>query len=286
MQSMTSTSAGARAFLLFILILAANAMATIRTETVKYRDGDEMLLGYLAYDDSAQDRRPGILVVHEWWGLNKYVKERAEQLARLGYVAFAVDMYGNGRTAHDVREAGQLAGKWKSDRAAMRRRAIAALDALKKDARTDPVRIAAIGYCFGGTVALEMARANADLRGIVSFHGGLDTTTGTVKSSVTTATVKTSVTPGTVETSVTMRPKVLVLSGADDPMVPPEQQKAFTDEMRRAGADWQMVLYGGAVHSFTNPASGSDKSKGVAYNAEADRRSWRAMQDFLGELFQ
>jgi len=251
--------------LLFLVSVPVVVDAKIATKVVEYRHGDVVLEGYLAYPQFMKGRRPGVLVVHEWMGLNDYTKKRAEQLAQLGYVAFAVDMYGKGVRAKDAKEAGALAGKYKGDRPLMRSRALAGLEALKGQPRVDPSRIAAIGYCFGGTTVLELARSGAEVAGVVSFHGGLDAPIPAE--------------PGRVKA------KVLVLHGGDDPLVPPDQVNGFEDEMRKAGVDWQLVAYGGAVHSFTNPQSGNDPSKGVAYDARADRRSWRAMRDFFEEIF-
>jgi dienelactone hydrolase len=249
-----------------LVAAAAVSTAEVRTGVVEYRHGDAVLEGYVAYDDSAKEKRPGVLVVHEWTGHNPYVRMRAEKLAREGYVAFALDMYGKGVRAKDAKEAAALAGIYKGDRKLMRARAAAGLDVLARHPRVDPTRLAAIGYCFGGTTVLELARSGAGLRGVVSFHGGLDT-------------------PST-EDAKNIRGKVLVLHGADDPFVKPAEVAAFQDEMRRAGVDWQFVAYGGAVHSFTNPDAGSDNSKGAAYNATADRRSWEAMKDFLEEALK
>jgi dienelactone hydrolase len=232
---------------------------------VAYKDGNTALEGCLVYDDAVKGPQPLVLVVHEWWGLNDYAKGRARQLAELGYVAFAVDMYGKGVLAKDSKEAGALAGKLRSDRPAMRKRILAALEAVKSNARVDPRRIGAIGYCFGGTVALELARSGADVACVVSFHGGLEAQNPADGKNI--------------------QCKVLVLTGADDRSVPTTQIAAFEEEMRQAKADYQIVLYGGAVHAFTNPASGSDPSTNVAYNAAADRRSWRAMRDFFAEVF-
>jgi dienelactone hydrolase len=251
--------------IVLVLFLSLNAYGELRTEAVEYADGGTALEGYLAYDDAVKGKRPGVLVVHEWWGLNPYIKGRAEELARLGYIAFAVDMYGKGRRASTAGEAGALAGTYLKDRGLMRSRAQAGLEVLRKHALTDPGRLAAIGYCFGGTTVLELARSGADIAGVASFHGGLATPSP--------------------EDAANIKGKVLVLHGADDPFVKAEQVAAFQEEMRKAGVDWQMMLYGGAVHSFTNPASGDDPSKGVAYNERADRRSWEAMRLFFREIF-
>ena len=248
------------------LLLATVAHAAVQTKVIEYKHGDTVLEGYLAYDDSQTGQRPGVLVVHEWMGHNPYSRKRAEQLAGMGYVAFALDMYGKGVHAKDAKEAAQLAGIYKKDRKLMRARAEAGMDVLRKQPQTDPNRLAAIGYCFGGTTVLELARAGDDLAGVVSFHGDLATPTP--------------------EDAKNIKGKVLALHGADDPFVPRAVVTAFEDEMRKGGVDWQFTEYGGAVHSFTNPGAGNDNSRGAAYNAKADRRSWEAMRSFFDELFQ
>ena len=249
-----------------VLVAAMNANGEVRTETVEYKQGGVTMIGYAAWDDAIPGKRPGVLVVHEWYGLNDYAKSRARQLAQLGYVALAVDMYGNGVTAKDPAEAGKLATALRNDRPLMRARAQAALETLRKNPHCDPRRVAAIGYCFGGGVALELARSGADIAGVVSFHGNLDTPNP--------------------DDAKNIKAKVLVLHGADDPHVNAEQVANFQQEMRKAKVDWQMIAYGGAVHSFTNPDSGDDPSRGVAYNAAADRRSWQAMRTFFDEIFK
>ena len=246
-------------------LLSCMAMAEVKTETVDYKQGDTPLEGYLAYDAAAAGKLPGVLIVPDWMGPGAFSNAKAEELAKLGYVAFAVDIYGKDVRPKDQKEAGAQAGKYKGDRKLLRARILAALDVLKARPNVDTTKLAAIGFCFGGTTILELARAGAPISGVVSFHGGLDSPTP--------------------EDAKNIKTKVLVLHGADDPNVPPEQVAAFEDEMRKGGVDWELVKYSKAVHSFTNPAAGNDNSKGVAYNAEADKRSWQAMKDFFGEIF-
>jgi len=241
------------------------ASAAIKTTMVDYKEGDTQLSGYLAYDDALQGKRPGVIVVHEWYGLNDYAKKRAEQLAGLGYVAFAADIYGKGVLAKDAKEAGAMAGKYKEDRPLLRARVNAALETLRKLPNVDTSKVAAMGYCFGGTTVLELARSGADVVGVVSFHGALGT-------------------PTPVEAGK-LKAKILALHGADDPFVPENEVGQFVKEMRDAKADWELVAYGNSVHGFTNPGNGNDNSKGAAYNAEADRKSWERMKDFFNEVF-
>jgi dienelactone hydrolase len=254
------------AAMIFTLLVPSAARAALVTRDVDYQQGETALQGYLAYDDAVKGKRPGVMIVHEWWGVNDYVKGRARQLADLGYVAFAADIYGKGVRATTMQEAQQASAPFRTDRALLRARARAGLEVLRKHELVDPKRIAAIGYCFGGMTVLELARSGADVAGVVSFHGGLGTPNP--------------------EDAKNIKAKVLVLHGGDDPNVPPEQVLAFQDEMRKAKVDWQMVIYGGAVHSFTNPASGNDPSRGAAYNEKADRRSWEAMRVFFAEIFR
>jgi len=245
-------------------LLATQAIAAAHKETVDYKDHDVSVEGYLTYEE-AEGKRPGVLVVPDWMGLGEHYRNTGDKLAALGYVAFVADMYGKGVRPKNAQEASALATKYKSDRPLMRQRIKAALEELKKNKNVDPNRIAVIGYCFGGTVALELARSGADIRGVVSFHGGLDTPNP--------------------EDAKNIKAKVLILHGADDPFVPPKDVAAFEEEMRTAHVDWQMIFYSNAVHAFTTPAAGNDNKKGAAYNALADRRSWRAMQMFFKEIF-
>jgi dienelactone hydrolase len=248
------------------ILLPLTALGAIKTQIIAYEDKDVSLEGYLAYDQNIKGTRPGVVVVHEWKGRNEYAERRARQLAELGYVAFALDMYGKGIIAKNTQEAAKFSSRYKKDRALMRRRAQAGLKTLLKQPQVDPDRIAAIGYCFGGTVVLELARSGADIDGVVSFHGNLDTPRPKDASDI--------------------KAQVLVLHGADDPYVPIEEVNAFTDEMKKGDVRWELIMYGNAVHAFTNPANGTDNSKGAAYNETADKRSWQAMQNFFSEIFQ
>jgi dienelactone hydrolase len=255
------------ALVVLVCVLAAGTVqAAVRSQDVEYRHGDVVLQGYLAWDDAVTGTRPGVVVVHQWMGLTDYEKGRARQLAELGYVAFAVDMYGKGVRAKNAQEAGALAATYRNDRALMRARARAGLDALMASELCDKGRVAAMGYCFGGTVALELARSGAPLAGTVSFHGGLDTPNP--------------------DDARNIHGAVLALHGADDPFESAEQVRAFQEEMRNAKVDWQMNIYGGAVHAFTDPSAGNDPSRGAAYNEKADKRSWEAMRAFFAEVFK
>jgi dienelactone hydrolase len=245
---------------------ALAAEAQVKTEIIEYRQGDTVLQGCLAYDAAISGRRPGVLIIHQWKGLTDYEIKRAEMLARLGYVAFALDIYGKGVRPKSPQEAGAEAGKYKSNRALLRARAQAGLAVLQKHELADPKRVAAIGYCFGGTAVIELARSGADIAGVVSFHGGLDSPHP--------------------EDGRNIRCKVLALHGADDPHVSAKDLAAFEDEMRQAKVDWQLNKYGGAVHSFTDWNAGNDPARGAAYNEKADRRSWEAMKLFFAEIFK
>jgi len=248
-------------------VCAASVHAAIQTRTVEYKQGDATLEGFVAYDDAIPGVRPGVLVVHQWMGLTDYEKHRAEMLAQLGYVAFCADIYGKGVRPQNTQEAGALAGKYRNgDRQLLRARVNAGLDALRRQPLVDPKRLAAIGYCFGGTTVLELARSGAELNGVVSFHGGLDAPDP--------------------DDGKKIKCRVLVLHGADDPFSSPQDIAAFENEMRKGGVDWQLVKFGGAVHAFTQPMAGNDNSKGVAYNEKADKCSWEYMKLFFAEIFK
>jgi dienelactone hydrolase len=237
----------------------------MKTETIEYKDGDVTLRGYLAFDERKTGKRPGVLVMPEAFGLGAHAKQRAERLAELGYVAFAGDPYGNGIELANLQDAMKHAGPLFADPARLRRRGRAALDYLASVPQTDSGRLAAIGFCMGGTFSLELARDGAPLRGIVSFHGGLQTQRPAEAGKV--------------------KAKILVCTGADDTMIPAEQVNALGAEMTKAGADWQIITYGGAKHSFTNPQSDSLGMPGIGYNKSVDERSWRAMASFFEEIF-
>jgi len=249
--------------LLSLLVLAREGSSNVITRTVEYRHGDLVCQGYLSYDDAVKGARPAILIVHDWMGCTDHQKEQAEKLAALGYVALAADVYGKGVRPANAAEARAQAMKYYADRALLRARVRAGLDCLAGQPQADTSRLAVIGYCFGGAGALELARSGAPLKAVVTFHGSLATPTPADAKNITA--------------------RVLVLHGADDPNVKPEEVRGFIDEMRAANVDWQLVQYGGAVHSFTDRRAGNDNSKGAAYNEAADRRSWRAMRDFLEE---
>jgi dienelactone hydrolase len=254
--------------IIFLAAIAASAQGEIRGEPVEYSAGGTTMQGYLAYDNSHSEKRPGILVVHEWWGHDEYARRRARMLAELGYVALAVDMYGEGKTAQHPDDAKKFSGEIGKNMDLGRERFLAAKKVLQEHRFTDPKRIGAIGYCFGGGVVLQMARDGMDLGGVASFHGGL-TTTDPAK-------------PGAVKA------RVLVLTGGDDKFVPPEQVEGFEKEMKAARADFRVVSYPGALHSFTNPAADDYAKKfniPLGYNADADAKSWAEMQKFFKAVF-
>lgn len=237
----------------------------MKEEIITYNHEDTVLEGYLVYEESVKDKRPGVIIIHEWMGLSEYEKMRARQIAELGYVAFAADIYGKGVRPKNADEAAQLAGKFRSDRNLLRERGQAALSVLQNHPLVDPERIATMGYCFGGGASLELARSGAPIRGAISFHGNLDTPNP--------------------DDAKNIKGSILVLHGADDPMVPMEQVIAFQEEMRSANVDWQMIFYGNTVHSFTNPNAGNNPEIGVAYNPISERRSFEAMKAFFDEIF-
>ncbi len=246
----------------------ATAEPEIKGEEVTYRAGDTTLKGYIAWDANRTQPRPGVIVVHEWWGHGEYVRRRARMLAEEGYTALAVDMYGDGKEAAHPEDAKKFMMESISNADVAKARFLAAYELLKNHSTTDPSKIAAIGYCFGGAVVLEMARSGADLDGVASFHGNLSTESPAAQGVV--------------------KAKILVLHGADDPLVPKEQIDAFKKEMNAAGADYVFIEYPGAVHAFSNPAAtetGKKFEMPLAYNEEADKKSWAELQEFLRSLF-
>lgn len=260
-----------RTLLAFILlgVIAVSPASAETGKDVSYHDGDTELQGYWVDARGLPERdhkpAPVVLIVHQWMGLTDYEKGRAEQLANLGYNAFAVDMYGRGVRPTSTDEAGKIAGIYKNDPALARRRVSAALDFARTQAGIDPGKIAVIGYCFGGAMALELARSGADIRGAVTFHGDLSTKAPAAKGVI--------------------KARIAVHHGADDPHVTQEAVDSFIKEMKAADADWTVTEYAHAVHAFTQKNAGNDPSKGAAYNADADRRSWEALLAFLKEIF-
>ncbi len=252
---------------LICLSCLSRAGAEIKTHVVEYKDGDVTLEGFVAWDPAKFDKpMPGVLVVHQWMGLTDYEKGRCRQLAELGYVSFALDIYGKGIRPDNPQDAAKQAGVYKADRELYRRRLNLGLRQLKAQAAVSQNQIAAIGYCFGGTGVLELARSGAEVSGVVSFHGGLDSPQP--------------------EAGKNIKCKILVCHGADDPFIPAKDIDAFKSELNEGKVDWQMDIYSGAVHSFTQPMAGNDNSRGAAYNEKADKRSWTAMNSFFGELFK
>jgi dienelactone hydrolase len=247
------------------LAIALAALPVLPGQPLAYQDGPVRLAGYLARPAAVQGKVPGVLVIHQWMGLTGHEQMIADRLAGLGYVAVAADIYGEGVRPKDMAGAAAQAKIYKGDRALFRRRIRAGLDALKAQPGVDPGRLAVIGFCFGGTGALEAARAGMPVAGVVSFHGGLDFV------------------PALDVPAITA--KVLVCHGADDSYESPQEIAAFQDEMRKTKADYTFISYGGAVHAFTQKEAGNDPSKGFAYQEAAARRSWQHMKDFLAELF-
>ncbi len=236
----------------------------IVSNTVSYLDGDVVLEAFFAFDDAVSGRRPTVLINHTWVGRDDFVAEKAKRLAALGYVGFAVDMYGKGVLGSGPEQNMQLMQPFMADRGMLQQRMFAALAAVKLMPWVDENKIASIGFCFGGLCALDLARTGADIKGVVSFHGLL-------------------MPPENIQTK-TIKAKILALHGRDDPMVPVEQVLAFEQEMTDAGADWQLHSYGNTMHGFTNPLA-NDPVFGAVYQPDADRRSWIAMQNFLTEIF-
>lgn len=253
---------------LTLLLITQNSFAKIIKEKIEYGVSDNKMEGVLVYESTfAKTKKPGVIVVHNWMGVGDYVLMRAEQLAKLGYVAFVADIYGKGIRPQNAKEAGALAGKYKAgDRKELRERAVAAYETLKAQKVVDAGKISAIGYCFGGTVALDMARVGLPLRGAVSFHGGLASTGS--------------------DDAKRIQSKLLILHGAIDPHVPQAEVLQFLKESDAAKLNYEFISYSGAVHAFTEKEAGSDITKGAAYNEQADKRSFISLQNFLTEVNQ
>ena len=256
-------------FFAFSFFLALNIHAEVVTEEVSYRQGDTIMKGLLAYDNSIKKKRPGILVVHEWWGHNAYARQRAKMLAELGYTALAVDMYGDGKTAGHPKDAGKFSSAVSGNLPLARKRFESAMGVLKQHKSVQNDKLAAIGYCFGGGIVLQMARLGLDLDGVVSFHGSLATKSPAEKGQV--------------------KARIRVFNGAADSFVPADQIAAFKAEMSNAGVDYQLVNYPNALHSFTNRDADTYAKKfnlPLAYNEAADTDSWQQMKEFFKVIFQ
>ncbi len=249
------------------LLASGAAEAKLVSQTVEYTHDQKTMQGYLAYDDALAKpaKTPAVLVYHAWMGIGEHERDWANKLAGLGYVAFAPDIYGKGIRPADPKAAGEQATIYRNNRPLMRARAKAGLDQLLAHQLVDKTKVGAIGFCFGGGVALELARSGAPIAGTVSLHGNLDT-------------------PNPADAKH-IKGQVLVLHGADDPFVKPDQVQGFSDEMRNANVNWQLNAYGGAVHSFSDPQAGNDPKAGAAYNPEAAKRSWKDMTSFFAALF-
>ena len=247
------------------LVLLAGIPA-LAGQPLAYQEGATRLMGYLARPAQIEGKVPGVLIIHQWMGLTDHERRTADALATLGYVALAGDVFGEGVAPRNTQEAGAVAMHYKGDRVLYRARIQAGLDALKAQPSVDPARVAVIGFCFGGTGALEAARAGMPVAGVVSFHGGLDSPADRPVAGI--------------------KARILVCHGADDPFVPAKDVAAFQDEMRKAKADYTFIAYAGAVHSFTQKEAGDDPSRGAAYQEAAARRSWKHMQDFFAEVFK
>jgi dienelactone hydrolase len=254
-----------RAFLSFLLIFASALQAEIAMTAVEYTTGGVTCEGLHVVESTKTGKLPSVLIIHQWTGVSENEKMRAKMLAELGYNVFVADIYGKGIRPQPP-ESGKEAGKYKTDRKLYRERLLAGLEQLLKTPQADPAQIAAIGYCFGGTGVIELARSGAMVKGVVSFHGGLDS-------------------PAPAD-GKNIKGKVLALHGADDPFVPAKDLAAFEQEMKDAGVDFKLVQYPGAVHAFTQKAAGNDNSKGAAYNESADKASWEEMKQFFERLFQ
>lgn len=250
---------------LMMILFGTNVQAKIVSKNVSYQHDGIELEGYLAYEDSFKGKQPAVLIVHEWWGLNDYARKRAEQLAAMGYIAFALDMYGKGKVTRHPKQAAEWMRQINSSVHLWQQRALAGLDVLKKEPRTDTKRIAAIGYCFGGATVQQLAYSGANIRGIVSFHGSLLSPTD--------------------HQAKRAKAKILICHGAADPFIKAEIVQNYLAAMGKSGLDWQMIIYGGAKHSFTNPDADKAGMEALKYSEFADKRSWSHMKKFFEEIF-
>lgn len=257
-------AASAAALAVGIVVAGSAAQAGVKTKTIEYQEGGTTLKGVLAWDDSASGKRPGVLVVHEWWGLNDYARDRATRLAAEGYVAFALDMYGDDKVTSHGNQAGEWMKQITANVEAWRSRADAGLAVLKSQPQVDAGKVAAIGYCFGGATVMQMAYAGSDVKAVVSFHGSL---------------------PPAPDNVTSIGPRVLVAHGRDDAFIPAERIDAFQKGLDRMGANWEMTIYSGTRHGFTNPDAGSYGMDNLAYSKIADEHSWAAMMRLFGEVF-
>ncbi len=251
------------------MLSAQSGGAEIVGKSVEYADSGVIMKGYLAHDASIKGKRPGVLVVHEWWGHNEYARKRAQMLAELGYTALAVDMYGEGKQADHPEDAMKFSSELTKDFDALKSRFLAAMDFLKKQPEVDPVRIAAIGYCMGGGIVLNMALQGADLKGVASFHGSLPAVKPPKRGAI--------------------KAKLIVFDGGDDKFITPEQVEAFKADAKNAGADLTFISYPGVIHGFTNPDADTYAKRfnlALGYNADADRKSWEELKEFLANILK
>lgn len=251
-------------FIFTLLLLSDPAVSKLHKETISYKDGEVALQGYLYWEDSFEGKRPGVMVVHEWWGLNDYATLRAEMLAELGYVAFAADMYGDGKVTRHATDAKAWKEQITSNIDTWQRRALLGLEQIRQHPKVDSKKMAAIGYCFGGATVMQMAYAGADLRGVASFHGSLP--------------------PATAEQAGKVKARVLIAHGDADSFVPDERIRKFKQALSDAGVSWEMDIYGGAKHSFTNPYAEGYGVEGLEYHETADRSAWQRLLRFLEDL--
>jgi dienelactone hydrolase len=251
---------------LMAIVTGTTVHAKVLTKPVSYQHEGLELEGYLAYDDSIEGKRPAVLVVHEWWGLNDYVRKRVAQLAAMGYVAFGLDMYGKGKVTKHPQQAAEWMKQVNSNIDLWQQRALAGLEVLKKEPKTDTARIAAIGYCFGGATVQQLAYSGARIKGVVSFHGSL--------------------LPPTEDQAKGAKAKILICHGASDPFMEEGAVQNYTSAMERSALDWQMIIYGAAKHSFTNPEADQVGMNALQYSKSADQRSWEHMKGFFDEIFR